>query len=316
MFTRPVFFALFFILGLDFSLGLGSIQTARATEPLEVERVNITAADGMVLMADFYPVSTGRNSPVVVLLGDSGESRSVFRSLATRLQAPEEGEGTPMAVLAVDLRYQGDSTQQRTRDGSSSDMSGQKLAKRDIGMMVARDLEAVRAFLVDKNDKGQLNLNRLAYFGVGMGAVVAVNGAAVDWSAPMLQAGKQGKDVKALVLISPPWKYMGVPILDALRQPGVQQQVAFLMLYGKDDKASVRTAQKIVKQLERARGKMPEDDPNSSTHPSVLSIGGRTSLKGTKWLKQAGPNAEMLIAEYLEQYLVEPDHPWQQRVLK
>ena len=66
--------------------------------------------------------------------------------------------------------------------------------------MAALDMEAVRKFLVDKNDAGELNLNKLCLVGSGMGASVAANWAVQDWSAPPLAVGKQGQDVKALVL--------------------------------------------------------------------------------------------------------------------
>ena len=44
--------------------------------------------------------------------------------------------------------------------------------------MSLMDMEAVRSFLVGKNDKEELNLNRLCIVGLGMGATVAVNWAA------------------------------------------------------------------------------------------------------------------------------------------
>ncbi len=63
--------------------------------------------------------------------------------------------------------------------------------------MIDQDLEACKSFLMDKNNAGELNINKLCVVGVEMGAVVAVDWAAWDWHWPRLATGKQGQDVKA-----------------------------------------------------------------------------------------------------------------------
>ena len=244
-----------------------------------------------------------------MLLADEGESRLVFRNLAERLQDPEEGE--PCAVLAIDLRGQGDSVTQRAPNGSTSDLAGDKPSRKTVTMMVNVDMEAVRQFLVGKNDAGALNLNRMTYIGIGMGAVVAVNAAALDWSAPMLSASKQGKDVKSVVLISPPWKYKGAGLMNALRQRGVQNEVAVLLMYGGEDRTSTSSAEKIYKQLEKARGEQPPVTDDAL--PSLLKAPGRSALTGSKWLKQAGDNAEKLIVRFTQEHVAEPDFAWSKR---
>ena len=284
---------------------------AQGRKSSDREKVQLRTSDGVELMAEYYPVTAGRDSPVVVMLADQGESCIVFRSLATRLQNPEEGE--PCAVLAVDLRGQGDSKTQRLPGGAARDLSGEKLGRAGLNAMVRDDMEAVRRFLVEKNDAGELNLNRLSVVGIGMGALIATQAAALDWSAPILNTGKQGQDVKALVLVSPPWKYMGVGMMNALRQRGVRSEVAFLILYGEENKDSRTSAERITKQLEKARGDQPP--PTEDFLPTVLMVGGKSSLAGTDWLKQAGSKAEELIVRYVRQHTAEPNHPWVKRRL-
>ena len=98
--------------------------------------------------------------------------------------------------MIVDLRAHGESTKQLVGDGGVVDLDPAKLWKEGLVAMSTLDMEAIRDFLVDKNDAGELNLNKLCMVGSGMGASVAVNWAANDWAAPPLAVGKQGQDVK------------------------------------------------------------------------------------------------------------------------
>ncbi|QDV74936.1 hypothetical protein [Botrimarina mediterranea] len=296
--------------------GMGvSIVAAAAPLPVELE-----TPDGVLLSGTFFPAEeAGPDTPVVVMLAGENESSAVFHGLATRLQTADEGgsTATPMSVLTVALRGLGDSTRVRSANGQVTDRRGAKLTPIDAAAMVKSDMEAVRRFLVDKNDAGELNLNRLAYLGIELGAIVATGAAAVDWAVPVLNRGKQGRDVKALVLVSPPWKQLGLEMLPVLRQPGVQSEIAFLITYGGDDKGVASDVNRIVKQLEKGRPeptKLNEgDDP---TPPSVIDAPGPSRLQGSAWLKQAGRDGETAIIRFLDRTLAQPDYAWSQRRLK
>lgn len=288
-------------------------QASRRTRPPEPEVVELQTTDGVLLGGAYFPaLETGKSTPVVVMLADQDESPAVFDRLAARLQAAEGGKDDPtgISVLAVALRGQGDSTRVRGPDGVVTDRRGARLTPLDAAAMVKTDLEAVRRFLVDKNDLGELNLNRLAYLGVGLGAIVATNGAAVDWSAPVLNRSKQGRDVKALVLVSPPWKQLGLEMLGPLRQPGVQKEVAVLVTYGGEDKRATGDAERVVRQLEKGRPEPGENEP-----PTVVDAPGASRLQGSAWLKQTGPDGETAIVEFLQHALAKPEFEWSQRRL-
>ncbi|MGL4512980.1 MAG: hypothetical protein ACRCT8_07790 [Lacipirellulaceae bacterium] len=295
-------------------LATSSATYAQRSRPTAPEAVEIVTPDGVVLKGTFYASSLGKKAPVAVLLADEGQSRESLAGLAKRLQQPgEDSERTSFAVLTVDLRGQGGSTQQRLADGSTRDLSGAKVGPADITAMVRVDLEAVRKHLVTRNDAGELNLNGLAYVGIGSGAMIAAGAAAVDWSATQFAVGKQGRDVKALVMVSPPWKYKGATMLAAIRQPALQSQVAGMVMYGAEDRAASADAQRVVKQLLRGRPKQPP--ATKAQLPSVYEVPAPTKLQGAAWMKQMGANAEHLIAQFLEQYVAKPGFPWVQRRL-
>ncbi len=299
-----------------FLTGLSAFA-AGAGESLPVE---LETRDGVLLSGTFFPADdAGPDTPIVVMLAGENESPAVFNGLATRLQSADDGESNtkPMSVFTVALRGLGDSTRVRDAAGQIVDRRGAKLTPADAAAMVKSDMEAVRSFLVDKNDAGELNLNRLGYVGIGLGAMVATGAAAVDWSVPVLSRGKQGRDVKALVLVSPPWKQLGLEMLPVLRQPGVQSEIAFLVTYGGDDKRVAGDVSRIVKQLEKGRPAPSKPaEGEEPTPPSVVDAPGASKLQGSAWMKQAGRDGQTAIIRFLDRTLAQPDYPWTHRRLK
>ena len=297
--------------GLWGCIGDSPLKAADIPKP---ETVEIETTDGVILKGTYYPTMGGKNAPVAVMLADAGESRAVFKSLAKRLQfPPRNSKKTSWAVLTVDLRAQGDSSRRRIADGTTESLGRTKVTPELLTARVGLDMEAVRRFLVDKNDAGQLNLNRYAIVGIGMGTSIALNATAFDWSMQQLNTGKQGQDIKALALISPTWRYKGLGVLDALRQPGVQSDVAIMLLYGEKHRQSRSDAERIAKQLEDVRG-VPESDEEK--FPSVYLVGADSKLTGSALLKQTDDEGEGMIASFLEQFVVEPEYNWKKRRLQ
>src|SRR3954447_1845562 len=208
MVTRPK--VVWFILLAALQLACLAPHSASA-----VEVVSLTTRDGVQLKISYFPGTARKGSPQakqttpVVFLHDYKGSRAVFATLVQKLQATGKGEGKRpiFAALTVDLRGHGEST--KVANNPQVELSSAKLNKEDLIAMASYDLDAVRNFLVAKNDEGELNLNKLCLVGSGMAASVAANWALTDWSYPPLAVGKQGQDVKAIVMISPRWTYSG-----------------------------------------------------------------------------------------------------------
>ena len=283
-------------------------------------KVMLTTDDGVQLAVTYYPSSLGKQAVPVVMLADHKTSQSVFAPLATRLHAPSAGDSEAnipadthqsFAVLTVDLRGHGDSLAQRLPNGGTRQIDATKLNRQDLAAMVEYDMKAVRRFLVDENDAGKLNINALSLLGAELGGAVAINWAATDWAWPPLPMGKQGQDVKAMVLVSPAWKFRGLTVQKALQQRGLRTGVAVLMLYGKEDKKVTADVMRIYDLLEKYHPRSESADPDE-LH-DLMEIGAEINIQGTQLLKNK--SAENRVIAFLQKFVIEKNFPWSKRRL-
>ena len=299
------------------ALGLAVVSPAAAQSgnapPPEV--VSLVTKDGVQLKCTYFPAAVRRGSAEakqvtpVVLLHDSKGTRAMFTPLAERLQSPSEGEPArpSFAVVAVDLRAHGESTKQ-VYNGNQIDLDPARLGKNDLIAMAVYDMEAVRSFLVERNDAGEMNLNKLSIIGSGMGASVAANWAVQDWTAPPLAVGKQGQDVKALVLVSPRWSYNGLSMQLPMKSRPLKQNVAWMLIYGENDAKVKADALRIKKQLERFH---PAADQAGAQRPSgLVEVKLATKLQGDSLLSQVGTNVEQQIVKFLVENVANVQRPW------
>lgn len=277
----------------------------------KAETKTLTTKDGVGVAISYYPSSAGKDATPVVMLHDLKESRAIYADFAKRLQEPRKGDRhASFAVVTVDLRGHGGSVTQ-TVGGATRQIEATKLSKADTAAMVLGDMEAVRKFLVSENDAGKLNLNRLSLVGTGLGASVAANWAARDWSMPPLAAVKQGQDVKVLIMVSPRWTQSGLSLKNPLRQVGLREKVATMIFYGGGDRRVSGDARRIYKQLERYHPDV--ESPEAGKLPTLVEYGPDTELQGSEWLKQAGRKAEDSMIRFITQHAVEPKFDYSER---
>ena len=282
--------------------------------------VPLQTRDGVQLKVTYYPSKHPKGTPQakqvapVVLLHDYKETRATFAALAERLQGVAEGEpeGPSFAVVAVDLRAHGDSTKQVFPDGSQVDLDAARLGKNDFVAMATLDMEAVRGLLFVKNDAGELNLDKLCLVGAGMGANVAANWAAQDWAAPPLAVGKQGQDVKALVLVSPRWSFNGLTMQAPLRFRPLKQFVAWQLIYGEEDPRVKADINRIERQLEPLHSK--RDDAAANQPQDLVVIGVPSKLQGGTLVSKMGPPLENQIIRFLAENVARKEQPWIKRL--
>ena len=274
------------------------------------EEKTLQTKDGVKLAITYYPGSKGKETVPIIILHDYKENRNVYQQLAKELQSPDGKEST-RAVVTVDLRGHGESTVQAGLGGQTRDLDATRLTTRDYQAMVTQDLAAVRRFLVEKNNRGELNLNALCVIGSGMGANVAVHWSANDWAWPELAALKQGQDVKAVVLSSPEWGFRGLPLLSPLRQPGFRERVSYLIVYGEQMGKAKKDALNINKNLTKFHPDPPRDKVKELK--SLFLVGLPTKLQGTKLLTASDFGMDRDINAFIDARITDKHFRWVSR---
>jgi pimeloyl-ACP methyl ester carboxylesterase len=273
-----------------------------ADEGPKFENLVLRTGDGLLLAVTYYPGDKGKQTIPIVLLHGLSQSRGEYKDLAPALQR------LGYAVVAPDLRGHGESTHKR---GASKDdkLDAAKMAPAQFGLMVREDMRAVKDFLWERNNAGQLNIDKLCVVGADMGASVALDFAAYD--AVGYQNGtvyygplKLGRFVKALVLISPKWSSPGLPLAQAARNPVVQRDIAMLILVGKEDVKAMDAAKRVYGLFKNSHLEPTGDD---KLDRQTLFFGSLpTSLQGTKLLDPRF-NVQGLIADFVYRRLVKSE---------
>jgi hypothetical protein len=243
--------------------------------------VTVTTRDGVVIRCRYYAGGVvksgvedefekrdGKEVMPLVLIHGYEEQGSVYDELAKLLQA--DGH----AVIVPDLRGHG----QSTRTLNNILLDAEKMKARDFGGLLF-DLSAVKKFLLAENNEEKLNIELLTVIGAEMGAAAAVNWTVKDWSLPQLIGFKQGRDVKALVLLSPEIDSKGLGFRDLLKNRLIQQMPMFVA-YGTKDSDARKDVELMTKQIERNH----KGDPTSY---QVMKL--NTSVQGTKLIAKGSP---------------------------
>jgi pimeloyl-ACP methyl ester carboxylesterase len=259
-------------------------------EPVEEEIEVKVAGTRLTLSTTYFPSPLGKEAVPVLLLHGYEGTRADYAYLAQYLH--NQGH----AVIVPDLRGHGDSTQLHLASGQRTELSAKKMQPRDFNALVA-DLDAVKSWLLQRNNAEELNMEALVVVGADMSTVTAMNFALRDWEAPELLNYKNCKDVKALVLLSPDQNYRGTSMKVALKHPVVGHRLSVMVAVGKKDAGALSEAKRLVTALERQHGeasaeKRPEEK-------EVVFYAADTNLQGTKLLDR---NLEVvpIIAQFIK----------------
>lgn len=263
-------------------------------KPLPPEDTVLTTSDRVTIAATFYPSKLKKAVPIILLHAAKG-SRRDFEGFALQLQRAGH------AVAVPDLRGHGESSRGTDRPGEMR--PAEYLAIIEPG----GDLETIKQFLMAKNNAGEINIEKLCVVGVEMGAVVAINWAARDWSWPALANGKQGEDVKALVLISPEWTYKGLRINEAVAHPNVRQDLAVLLVVGKRNGKLLKEAQRLHSALEKYHAPAAGDAQTLALHTP------QTALQSTRLLNEKSMHVGDTILKFIDARVAKQPIPWSER---
>jgi pimeloyl-ACP methyl ester carboxylesterase len=266
------------------------------------EDLVLQTGDGLELTLTYYASAKGKQTVPVVLLHMWKQSRNDYKDLAPALQA------MGYAVIVPDLRGHGDSTRLK---GARKDetLKAATMPPQQFTAMVTRDMEAIKEFLWERNNAGELNIDKLCVVGAEMGASVALNFALADAvvqdrNRVLRSDYKLGHFVKALVLISPEPSFRGLPIRAATAYPAVQRDMAMLILVGKQDGKALKEAKGIHDIFEKYH---PEPTGDNKIDKKTLFFGKLdTSLQGTMLLDPKF-NVSAIIADFIYRRLVKSE---------
>ena len=283
----------------------GAAEEEDLPDPVQVGGQRLMAADGLQLSAVFRPGTRGQDSVPVILLHMWKGSGTDYAGLAEYLQ--RQGH----AVLVPDLRGHGNSARV-PMTGHKLDPG--KLSTNDLYEMRYGDMELLRRFLVEKNDAGELNLNKLCIVGAEMGAVVGVYYAMNDWTQIRREANRAAaaQDIKGLVLISPDRDFRGMPLNKPLNHPLVRSQISAMIVVGREDSRSLTEAKRVYNVLRKTHVTRDDVADDELSKIDLFFLEAPTKLQGTRMLG-VRVGIERLIARFIELRLINQDYPWYRR---
>jgi hypothetical protein len=198
----------------------------------------IRSFDGTPLAASYYPSKLGSSAPVVMLVHQTGRSRRDFEEAVLELKSQglaEHLQGLGYAVLSMDLRGQG--------------QNPRRVLPVNERPQLVEDLQAGYFFLVDRHNRGDLNLAKLGVIALGDSANL-VGAWAVQPGAAVTTEGRPS-DLNALVMVSP--KPDGYGYLLQHVAASLAPRVPLLILAGERDIPSKNAAKTVQGVVERER---------------------------------------------------------------
>lgn len=207
-------------------------------------RLKIKASDGTPLNLVYYPAypsRLGTNAPAVMMVHEKDRSSRDFEEPIAELKnrgLAESLQGQGYAVLAVDLRGHGANARKA-------------LTPQDWRLMID-DLQAAYQFLVDRHNRGKLNLAKLGVVAVGEGANLAAAWANMPGGA--VSGEGRTSDLGALVLISPLADGEGLLLRQVVN--ALAPRVPLTLMVGERDAVSADPVRAVRPLVERPAGGM------------------------------------------------------------
>jgi pimeloyl-ACP methyl ester carboxylesterase len=265
-----------------------------------IENLALETKDGVLLSAKYFAGTKGKDAVPIIMLHsmiDTASTGAAYYKLAGDIQ-----KYMGHAVIVPDLRGHGESTKRRNpRDPNSNiTIDAAKFTKAQFAM-VGADIEACKKFLLKKNNKGELNIEKLCVIGSDVSAIVALNWAVYDWSQQSNVLIKNGQDVKALILLTPVASYKGLTAQQALNHVVIQRTLSIMILAGKSDAKYYSGSKRIYNQLARFHPEKFVNEKDKLEKGSLVEYGLDTDTQGSRMLSVSNlkPNPRDLIANFI-----------------
>jgi hypothetical protein len=310
----PLLLAITVVMILSPSLGIAA--QAKPKKSATVDDISRTTKDGLKLYFRYYPGSKGKKTVPIILLHAWDQQGRDLEGLAKFLQDPEHEQGGH-AVVVPDLRGHGRSTTISSSDDSGKEvkLDPKKMKARDLEAMVVFDMETIKNFLIQKNNDAELNIEQLCIVAVEESCLVGLNWCLQDWNWPQLAGYKQGRDVKAFVLVSPVSSFRGFTARNALRHPIVVGKLSAMIFYGQQDRKAKKGATLIYNRLKKAHKTDFEDKQERMEKLDLFERPLPTTLQGNKLLSAESLHVASQIALFIDLRLDQKsgDYPWAER---
>jgi len=258
------------------------------------------------LATTYYPGNNDKDTVPVIILHDLQETGNDYQELALFLQSHGH------AVVVPDLRGHGGSISIPNTGKKAVTLKPEGLRSADFEKMIRFDLEAIKfQILRPRNNSEELNIDKLCVIGTGLGSVLALNWAWFDWREQDLPNFRQGKDVKALVLITPQQSAKKLTIQNALLNRDVRSTLSILLMVGANDQRHAKIAKRIHTKLKRSH---PDPPANKEKElQKLFYVRHDTTLQGARLLGRPEFQAKKMIAEFIVLRLVNKKIRWQYR---
>jgi pimeloyl-ACP methyl ester carboxylesterase len=251
-------------------------------------RLKLHAFDDTSLASLYYPGKLDTNTPAVLLIHEKDRSSRDFEDSITDLKGlglAEHLQSIGYAVLAIDLRGYGENAR---RAGGDREW-------REMGY----DLQAAYQFLLDRHNRGELNLSKLGVVGMGEGANLAAYWAYLPGGA--VSSEGRATDLAAMALISPmpEGEGMAFPRLITTLAP----RIPVLLTTGERDASSHETVRRVRAGIERTRQNKVILYPSSLHGYKLLRLEPKAALDVAKFLEGT---IKLKAADWEPRYNVTP----------
>ena len=228
-------------------------------------------------------------------------NRLIWQSTALALQK------SGFAVITADLRKHGESIPPAAEGKESSVL---KMNADDYPLMVAADMEVIKAFLLAEHTAEKLNVRKLGIVSMGSSSMVAAAFAVADWDkkpypdGPTLATSTpRGQDVRALICYSPATTVKGINstvILKAIKP----LPIAVYIIAAKDNKDDLKNAEKFFKAVD------PKDAAYGEFRKLVIAPG---NIRAERFLEAKVDEANKDITDFMTKNLKQLEMPWVSR---
>lgn len=291
--------------------GSGVWAQASKAKKAAFEEKTLTTRDGVPLHCTYFPSAAGKNAPVAILLHGKNGNRLVWQTGSGNIPGFAQAlQGNDFAVMTVDLRGHGQNIAAAGAPAANKKADQVRFVARDYQNMAAFDLDAVKRFLLDEHEKGQLNINKLAIVSADFSTAVAMTYFDIDWSkepyddAPVpAQRTPRGQDVRALILLSPESSVPGLVTTGAAQRIRALKGFVNVMIgVGTKDNQDKGAAKKMAELI----------SPKQEATQFLFLEEYDTKFRGTDLLNK-GLKVEGHMFKFMDEYVKKAPGEWRTR---